>query len=59
MVDGSRGAGRGAGGGRQGVGPTKNCKCIKCGYKMKHIPDHPCADYVCPKCGGELVGTDE
>jgi len=55
----ARGDGRGVGGPRQGIGPTKYCKCTKCGYKMKHIPDHPCTDYVCPKCSGSLVGRDK
>jgi hypothetical protein len=53
-----RGDGRGVGGPRQGIGPAKYCKCVACGHKMAHIPNKPCADYICPKCGGELIGTD-
>ena len=54
----ARGDGQGVGGPRQGIGPATYCKCIKCGNKIKHIPNHPCADYVCPKCSGALVGSD-
>lgn len=35
-----------------------HCKCIKCGHKVEHIPGYPCRDYVCPKCGGDLRGSD-
>ncbi len=55
----ARGDGQGVGGPRQGLGPAKYCKCTKCGNKINHIPNHPCADYVCPKCGGNLIGTDK
>ena len=54
----ARGEGRGVGGGRQGIGPSKYCVCTKCGYKIAHRPDYPCADYSCPKCGGNLIGKD-
>ena len=31
------------------------CKCLACGRKIKHVLDCQCEDYVCPKCGGDLI----
>lgn len=46
-----RGAGRGAGRNSGfGLGPSGECVCPKCGYKMPHERGTPCYAYVCPKC---------
>ncbi len=34
----------------QGKGPTGNCICDKCGYKIKHQRGKPCSELKCPKC---------
>ena len=31
-----------------------SCVCIKCGNKVKKLPEHPCKLYVCPECNGGL-----
>jgi|LGVE01.1.fsa_nt_gb hypothetical protein len=51
-----RGSGMGRGGGRQGIGPPKECKCPGCGYTIPHQPGQPCANQACPKCGTNMVG---
>lgn len=48
--------GRGMGGGtKPGAGPSGNCLCPKCGYKMTHQIGQRCMDLTCPKCGTRMV----
>jgi len=50
------GQGRGAGGGNKpGAGPSGNCVCPKCGYKLSHQVSKRCMDQTCPKCGTQMV----
>jgi len=50
---GGRGRGRAGGrrGGGRGLGPSGNCKCIKCGRELPHRPGMPCNQIMCPECG--------
>ncbi len=53
---GGQGKGRGMGGGtKPGAGPTGNCICPKCGYKVEHLVSERCIDRTCPKCGTQMV----
>ncbi len=55
-TSGDKGLGRGMGGGTKPCsGPTRNCVCPKCGYKMEHQIGQHCLDIACPKCGTALV----
>ncbi len=47
--------GRGRLGGPYAAGPSGNCVCSKCGYKVKHKAGLPCSRRVCPKCKIRLV----
>lgn len=51
---GARGIGRG-GGTKPGSGPSGNCVCPNCGYKMPHGIGQRCIDMSCPKCGTKMV----
>jgi len=53
-----RGFGRGRGGSRQGIGPTKYCVCPECGARIKHKPNVPCTSVKCPLCGTRMYGSD-
>ncbi|MCK4336274.1 MAG: hypothetical protein KAT94_03735 [Candidatus Aenigmarchaeota archaeon] len=46
--------GRGRMGG-SGLGPSGECTCPKCGYKMPHARGTPCYEQVCPKCGTKMT----
>ena len=53
---GNRGQGRGIGGGNNpGSGPTGNCVCPKCGYKVEHQVGQRCMDLTCPNCNIRLI----
>lgn len=52
------GEGKGVGNPAQGEGGFEYCKCVKCGYKAIHIKGYPCNEFVCRKCGGDLVGSN-
>jgi len=55
-TSGDQGRGRGMGGGtKPGSGPSGNCVCPKCGYKMGHQIGQRCVDLTCPKCGTPMV----
>ena len=50
--------GMGRGGGRAGgfgAGPSGECVCPKCGYKVTHQRGAPCYTLKCPKCGINMV----
>lgn len=48
--------GRGMGSGtKPGSGPSGDCLCPKCGYKMTHQIGQRCMDFTCPKCGTKMV----
>ena len=49
------GQGHGLGHGQGGLGPSGNCICSNCGYKMPHQPGVPCSQQKCPKCGTAMV----
>lgn len=51
---GARGIGRGDGS-KPGSGPSGNCVCPKCGYKMPHSVGQRCIDLICPQCGIKMV----
>ena len=38
-----------------GLGPSGECVCPKCGYKMAHARGVPCYEQVCPKCGTKMT----
>lgn len=58
-----RGAGRGVVGGRgksvagRRQGGSKECTCLKCGYKEPHTRGIPCSEKKCPKCGTPMRGV--
>jgi len=53
---GGRGQGLGRGGGtKPGSGPSGNCVCPKCGFKMSHSIGQRCVDISCPQCGTKMV----
>lgn len=55
-----RGAGRETGRGRMGgsgLGPSGECVCPKCGYRMPHQRGIPCYEQKCPKCGTPMTRT--
>lgn len=52
------GKGKGVGNPAQGEGGFEYCKCTKCDWKGKHIRGYPCIDHICPKCGGDLTGSN-
>jgi len=41
--------------GATGRGPTGDCVCEKCGYRMPHQRGVPCSDLKCPKCNINLI----
>ena len=45
-----RGGGRGRGGGF-GLGPSGECICPNCGFRVPHQLGIPCYNQSCPKCG--------
>jgi hypothetical protein len=45
-----RGGGRGRGGGF-GLGPSGECICPNCGFKVSHQLGVQCYNQSCPKCG--------
>lgn len=45
------------GGPGSGKGPSKSCKCSKCGYEAPKIRGFPCRNIKCPKCGIPLCGS--
>jgi len=47
-----RGSGRGT---KPGSGPSGQCVCPKCGYKLQHVVGQRCVDISCPKCGAKMV----
>jgi len=52
MGQGRRGTGRGRGRmGGFGLGPSGECVCPSCGYRMPHQAGVPCYTIKCPKCG--------
>ncbi|MCD6478058.1 MAG: DUF134 domain-containing protein [Candidatus Aenigmarchaeota archaeon] len=38
-----------------GAGPTGDCVCPKCGYRMPHQRGVPCYQQKCPKCGTPMT----
>ncbi len=51
-----QGKGRGMGGGNKpGSGPSGNCVCPQCGFKVEHAVNQRCLDIPCPKCGTKMV----
>jgi ferredoxin len=52
------GSGHGGGRGRMGgfaAGPSGNCACPNCGYKISHQRGQPCYQMKCPKCGSPMT----
>ena len=52
--------GRGAGMGRGrmggfGLGPSGECVCPKCGFRVPHQRGIPCFQHKCPQCGTPMV----
>ncbi len=37
------------------AGPSGECICPNCGYRLKHNSGIPCSNLKCPKCGVVLV----
>ena len=57
-MGGGRGLGRGGGRGRNGGfggGPSGECICVECGYKIPHQQGISCNQQVCPKCGNPMT----
>jgi len=52
LFQGGRGQGRGT---KPGSGPSGNCVCPKCGYKIPHQVGKRCMDIPCPKCGAKMA----
>lgn len=50
------GTGQGQGLPRRGEGGRDLCICPKCKQKHQHPRGKPCTEFVCIKCGTELVG---
>ncbi|MBN2042406.1 MAG: hypothetical protein JW754_01220 [Candidatus Aenigmarchaeota archaeon] len=52
-----RGMGRQTGGrmGGKGLGPSGECVCPGCGYRMPHARGSPCYSQKCPKCGANMT----
>ncbi len=46
------------GGPGSGRGPSKACKCPKCGYTAPKIRGFPCRNIKCPECGTPLCGSN-
>ncbi|MBD3263199.1 DUF134 domain-containing protein [Candidatus Woesearchaeota archaeon] len=47
--------GRGRMRGPAAGGPGGFCKCLKCGYKIKHTVGTPCNQIPCPKCKTKMT----
>ncbi|HDP66939.1 MAG TPA: hypothetical protein ENN20_00385 [Candidatus Marinimicrobia bacterium] len=43
--------GRGRMGGPAAAGPSGDCVCPKCGFRVPHLRGQPCNQRECPKCG--------
>ena len=43
--------GRGRMRGTVAAGPVGYCNCPNCGHKVQHLPQQPCNQQPCPKCG--------
>jgi len=41
--------------GGSGMGPSGECVCPSCGYKVPHERGVPCATVTCPKCGSKMI----
>lgn len=40
--------------GGEGLGPSGECECPKCGYTKPHETGRPCFFKRCPECGTRL-----